>query len=351
MSATFEIKSFRDVQLSDPFFNSLKEDYKEFPKWFKSKEAEPAYIQHIDGKLTGFMYLKVEDGKVEDVQPQLVPLRRIKIGTLKVDAHGTKLGERLIKKAFDFAIVQQADEIYLTTFPKHKSLIQMLEGYGFTKVGTKTTYNGVEDVFTKNLIPSNAKGIVQQDYPLIDIRKANYYLIAIKPEWHSQLFPDSLLKTESYDLVSDISHTNSINKIYICAMKGISTLKPKDVLIIYRMSDGMGPAEYRSVATSVCIVEDVRNRSNFSSVEEFLSYAKPFSVFDEYTLKRWWNRENMHVIKMSYNAAFTKRVIRKTLADDIGLDRTEYWGFMKLSKEQFLSIANIGGVDARLIIR
>jgi hypothetical protein len=351
MADTLQVKLFRDIPLDDPFFDSLKQDYKEFPQWFGAKASEPAYVQYTDNKLTGFMYLKVEEGSVTDVDPPLVPLRRIKIGTLKVDAHGTKLGERLIKKAFDFGIIRRAEEIYVTIFPKHKPLIQMLEGYGFIPVAIKKTVNGEETVLIKNLAHSNLTGDIRKDYPLIDTRKSECYLLGIKPEWHSQLFPDSLLKNESYDLLSDTSHTNSISKTYICAMRDVENLRKKDLLIIYRTKDSLGSAEYRSVATSVCVVEEIRNKNSFKNIGEYIKYTEPFSVFSEAELRYWWTRENMHVVKMLYNAAFTKRVIRKTLADKIGLDRTGYWGFMHLSKEQFLNIMDIGGVDARLIIR
>ena len=125
MSNTLEIKFFRDVSLSDPFFNSLKQDYKEFPEWFKRKSSETAYVQYTDDILSGFMYLKIEDGEAEDIEPILPSKRRIKIGTLKVDAHWTKLCERMVKKAIDSAIVNNVQELYVTIFPKHKPLISL----------------------------------------------------------------------------------------------------------------------------------------------------------------------------------------------------------------------------------
>lgn len=134
-------------------------------------------------------------------------------------------------------------------------------------------------------------------------------------------------------------------------MQGVEALRARDLLVIYRMSDGQGPAEYRSVATSICVVEEVRNKYAFGSAAEYLSYTEPFSVFNDIELRRWWKRENMHVRKMLYSAAFTKRVTRKILADDIGLDRTEYWGFMRLSQEEFLNTVATGGVHASLIVR
>lgn len=35
-----EIKKFAEINLNDPFFDSLKRDYSDFPKWFKRKERK-----------------------------------------------------------------------------------------------------------------------------------------------------------------------------------------------------------------------------------------------------------------------------------------------------------------------
>lgn len=351
MANTIEEKLFRDIPLDDHFFDSLKKDYREFPDWFRGKSTESAYVQYSDEQLIGFMYLKTEEGEVNDVEPVLSSAKRIKIGTLKVEAHGTRLGERLIKKAFDHAIIKQVEEVYLTVFPHHKPLISMLEEFGFLKKGQKKTENGVEAVFIKSFNPSDIVGDIRKDYPFFDIRQVNYFLLAIRPQWHTQLFPDSLLNTDRYDLLSDVSHTNSITKTYICSMVDAAKLHPKDMVVIYRMKDDRGPAEYRSVATSVCVVEDMRNKNTFTDIGEYLAYTKPYSVFNERELRDWWSRAELFVIKMLYNAAFTKRVIRRTLAEEVGLDRGEYWGVLPLSQAQFLDITELGGVDGRLIIR
>ncbi len=350
MANTLEVKAFRDIPLNDPFFNSLKQDYREFPNWFDSKASEPAYVQYTDTKLTGFMYLKLEDGEIKDVNPPLPPSKRIKIGTLKVIPHGTRLGERLIKKAIDHAIVKQAEEIYVTVFPRHKPLISMLEELGFRSAGTKETVNGSETVLLKDFDQSKLSGNIRKDYPLMNTRQTSFYLLAIKPQWHSKLFPDSLLETESYDLLSDISHTNSISKTYICSMEGVEAIRAKDLLVIYRTTDRPDQAEYRSVATSICVVEEMRTKSTFTDLKEYLDYTKPFSVLSDSELRRWWNRSSLFVIKMLYNAAFTQRAIRKTLTEDVGLDRDVYWGVLPLSQKQCLKIMNLGGVDGRLIV-
>lgn len=124
------VKRFHDIDLSDPFFDSLKEGYKEFASWFQRKADETAYVMEESGKLQAFLYLKVEEGAVTDVTPNLPPCRRIKLGTFKVNPHGTKLGERFLKRAIDYAIRHSAPELYVTVFAQHAPLINLFTRYG-----------------------------------------------------------------------------------------------------------------------------------------------------------------------------------------------------------------------------
>ena len=59
------IKFFREIDLSDPFFESLKEDYPGFSEWFerKSSEGKFAFVQYNRaGQLQAFLFLKIENG-------------------------------------------------------------------------------------------------------------------------------------------------------------------------------------------------------------------------------------------------------------------------------------------------
>jgi len=78
----------------------------------------------------------------------------VKLGTFKIDAHGTKLGERFIRVMFDYACRNRINEIYVTIFDKHVSLISLLTKYGFELVSrkNKTTKDGQEGVYFKTLI-------------------------------------------------------------------------------------------------------------------------------------------------------------------------------------------------------
>ncbi|MCX0367818.1 GNAT family N-acetyltransferase, partial [Clostridium perfringens] len=208
----FEYKKFKDINLSDNFFDSLKKDYSEFENWFikKATKDESAYTQTINNKIEGFLYLKVEKGPITDITPQLKDNKIIKIGTMKINPHGTRLGERFIKKSIDYAIQNDAKVIYVTVFDKHKALINMYIKYGFEEFGTKSSPNGTEKVLVKRLDVN--KNDFVKDYPLIN-RTVNSYGLSIKPNFHTKLFPDSILKTEDFDIVRDVSHTNSIEKI------------------------------------------------------------------------------------------------------------------------------------------
>lgn len=111
---------FQQVNLEDPFFTSLKEDYDGFEEWFQRKSDSEAYIQRKDdGELEAFLYLKIEEGAVEDVNPSLPEDKHLKVGTFKIDAHNTKLGEYFIQLIMRVAVYKQVGDIYVTIFEKH----------------------------------------------------------------------------------------------------------------------------------------------------------------------------------------------------------------------------------------
>ena len=58
----------------------------------------------------------------------------------------------------------------------------------------------------------------------------------------------------------------------------------------------------------------------------------------------------MVVIKMLYNVAFTKRVIRKDLIEQAGLDGQVRWSLLSLTDAQFKKIIEMGKADERYFI-
>lgn len=61
------------------------------------------------------------------------------------------MGERFVRKIFDFAMPYDIQEIYVTIFDKHQGLIKLLKRYGFKLCSRKNleTKNGCEGVYFK----------------------------------------------------------------------------------------------------------------------------------------------------------------------------------------------------------
>jgi len=348
----FSYCDINSLNLNDSFFDSLRADYAEFQDWItrKARAGEKAYVSlDEDGNIDGFLYLKIEDSPLIDVTPPLPPAHRLKIGTFKIDPRGTRLGERFIKKALDHAFYEKTSEVYVTVFSKHDYLINLLQRYGFTDTAEKNTPNGTEQVLLKKI--GVMRGNVRLDYPCVN-RQSRKFLLSLYPQWHTRLLPDSILNNENpEEIVTDVSHTNSIHKIYLTKMEGTGSLRNGDTLVIYRTSDGQGPAHYRSVATSICVVEEVRNINEFATIDDFLAYASSYSIFDEKELRTFFSRKNYPIIiKFTYNSALIKRVNRAYMLENLGMNPTQYWGFFQLSDAEFNGIVDKGGVHEGLII-
>ncbi|MHC3921712.1 GNAT family N-acetyltransferase [Alcaligenes nematophilus] len=349
---TLQIEKFNNINLDDEFFDSLKNSYKEFNEWFenKGKNGESAYISKEDYDITGFLYLKLETEEHKDINPSLKSKKRTKIGTFKIDARGTKMGERFVKKIFDHATHHEVEEVYVTIFPEFQTLINLLERYGFERHGTKTTENGTEIVYLKKIDMLFDYDLVKT-YPLIDNKNGNSHLIAIQPKWHTRLLPDSILKNEDErDLIEDISHTNSIHKVYLCNMSGVENINPGDRILIYRPGE-TDPKWFKSVATSICVAEEYKNINEFKSKDDFIKYCAPYSVFTQEELEKFWKEKKYpHIIKFMYNVALRKRPNMRSLVEDFGFDRTAYWGYREISNAQLAEIAIAGGINESLII-
>lgn len=150
---SFQYKKFKDVNLSDPFFNSLKSDYPKFEAWFASKGEAQAYVSYNEQNvIDGFLYLKIEEEVLNDMSPPYPLKKRIKCGTFKIDGHGTRLGDRFVRKIFDFALSCNVEVIYVTIFDKHEGLIKLLTNYGFRLASRKNeeTPSGKEGVYFKD---------------------------------------------------------------------------------------------------------------------------------------------------------------------------------------------------------
>ena len=341
---------FGKIDLNDTFFDSLKEDYVGFDKWFIKKYDEEAYItiNSNNGMLLSFLYLKVEDENenYSNINPLFLPKRRLKIGTFKVISNGFRLGERFVKIIFDNALKNHVQEIYVTIYdkrPEQRRLIDLLEQWGFVLWGTK---GEGELVYVRDFSPKFDIENLKACFPYISKGK-NAYIVPIYPEYHTELLPDSILNTESpEEFIEDFPHRNCINKVYVSrSMEPYPSVG--DILVFYRTG-----GYYKSVVTTVGEVLEVK--TDFQDENDFILYCRKKSVYPEQALREMWrySTRKPFVVNFLYAYSFPHRINMKELIDLkvlTGINDAPR-GFKPITKEQFEIILKETRSDESFII-
>lgn len=352
-------KYFGDINLQDSFFDSFREDYIGFDSWFRKKSNDAiAYITYNADRLLSFLYMKPEDEheNYSDISPIFKPKRRLKIGTFKVISNGLRLGERFLKIIFDNALQYRVDEIYVTVFDKRdeqRRLIALLEDWGFNYYGTKESPSGTELVYVRDFTPAYNPAEPKKTFPYFS-GSNRFFLISIYPDYHSELLPDSYLRTESpEDFIEHKPHRNALSKVYI-SRSFERDIRKGDILLFYRTAH-KGPAYYTSVLTTIAIVED--KIENIADEKDFILKCRKRSVFtDEELVKHWnWSPNNRpFILNFLYDISFPlgKRINRQKLLE-LGIisgAENELRGLKEISKEQFEKIIKETGTNESLIV-
>lgn len=341
---------FGKIDLNDTFFNSLKEDYAGFDKWFIKKYDEEAYItiNSNNGMLLSFLYLKVEDENenYSNINPRFSSKRRLKIGTFKVISNGFRLGERFMKIIFDNALKNHVQEIYVTVYdkrPEQRRLIDLLEQWGFVLWGTK---GEGELVYVRDFSPQFNIDNLKSCFPYISKGK-QAYIVPIYPEYHTELLPDSILNTESpEEFIEDFPHRNCINKVYVSrALEPYPSVG--DILIFYRTG-----GYYKSVVTTIGEVQEIK--FDFQNEDEFIVYCRKKSVYPEQSLRDMWrySRKKPFVVNFLCAYSFPHRINMKELIDLGVLSSVNDAprGFRPINREQFEAILKETKSDESFIV-
>lgn len=351
---------FGNENIDDSFFDSFKEDYPEFEKWFRKKANEPIYVSKDENdNILAFLYIKVENQNENytDIDPIFQPKKRLKIGTFKVILNGFRLGERFLKIVFDNALKQKVEEIYVTIFEKRdeqRRLINLLEEWGFTKWGYKISTG--EIVIVRNFFKKFNKNNPKLTYPYISLNSENkIFIVPIYPDYHTELFPDSILRTESPEnFKEDKPHRNAISKVYISRSIERNVNKG-DILLFYRTAEKDKAAYYSAVITTIGVVEE--KIENIKGEQDFILKCRKRSVFNDDELKKWWNNKPnfrpfiinfLHV----YSFQLGQRINRAKLLE-LGVltgEENELRGLKKISKENFLKVIKEAKFDESIII-
>ncbi|WP_341199749.1 PIN domain-containing protein [Croceibacter atlanticus] len=341
---------FGNLNINDTFFDSFKQDYAEFGNWFNRKADNISYVCITDGDVKAFLYLKQEntDEIYNDITPAFPQKKRLKIGTFKVTSTGYKLGERFLKVIFDNAIQYDVEEIYVTIFNKRDEqlrLIYLLEDWGFKHWGTKTTDNGIEQVYVRQCKPTPNLQQPKLSFPAVS-KNTTKWIVSIYPQYHTELFPDSILNNESpQDFTENEPYRNAIKKVYISRAYNRG-LNGGDLVLFYRTG-----GHYAGVVSTIGVVENIV--TNIRDESHFVELCRKRSVFDDKELKKYWNwnkNNRPFIVNFLYIDSFPMPKVNLKKLRDLNIIQNAPRGFESISDDKFEQILKEARANESYII-
>ena len=363
MAGKFSRKSFADINLDDPFFDSLKKDYpgnkhsRGFIEWFQNKAAEGKYALVFEDEQGVGAFVNLKPGEVEEIKlidgSSLPAALRLKITTIKIDERyrNRRIGEGAIGLTLWQWRDQGADEIYVTVFDKHISLIALLEKYGFVHVGNNL--NG-ERVYVKNRRKLDFSDPCKA-FPFLSNNINHAGCLAIDMEYHDTMFASSDLANTLQDRV-DISVANGLKKVYLGSPSNLA-FKVGDLVFIYRKyTGGQGRPGHKSCITTYCVVTKIikvkENNRIIISYDEYRKAIGNKSVFNDSELEKKYNTsQNLTLIELLYYGYFGagNNVNWMWLKNNGCWPETHPMSF-RYTREQFDKIMKEGKVDVSNVI-
>ncbi len=362
MGGKFIFKKFSEINLDDPFFDSLKKDYPAntdnigFERWFEKKShvGSTALVFDDEEGLGAFICLKDENEPIVMIERTLPALPRIKISTLCLAERyrGLRLGEGAIGLILWKWQKSRAQEIYVTVFEKQNMLIGNLERFGFQLSGHNK--NG-ECIYIKSRI-----GVIYDDpyraFPFINSAFQNAGYLVVDDVYHDTLFPYSELKNTLQEQVA-LSVANGLTKIYIGSPTSPPPYQIGEPILIYRKYTGTsGQKGYKSCITSFCVVTNVivakANNNCKISFDELLKLIGNKSVFDENEiLDKYNNERTLFIIEMLYYGFFgAGNNVNWAWLKNNGYWPNSYPTITRLKPEQFNAILKEGNIDVSNVI-
>lgn len=294
------------LDLTDPFFDSFREDYP-FDEWFPKaqREQRPCWVIERDGALAGLCLVKDETSR-NDLG---LGGPTLKISSLKVSAEhsGFRFGELLLRAAFIHAAAAGYEHIYLSAYDHHESLIRLLEEFGFQQRPEIRTAG--EHYFHKTLRPEadNEHGdVAPLDHhrrygpPALPPDPPETYLVPIEGRYHRLLFPDA--ETQLQLAVADPpAYSNAIRKAYLCRAS-TRQLEAGGVIAFYQSGS----------AQSVAVIGVVEATFRGSDPAEIVQFVGNRTVYALEEIERMCSESEVLGILFRHDRVLSRPV---TLAD------------------------------------
>lgn len=276
--------------LDSPFFDSLRGGYPEFDTWFRSKaqEGREAWVNwEREGVIGGIcIYTLQTDEKI--TEDRILPGQALKISTFKVDDNnrGKKIGELFLKAAFRYASQNHIGNIFIHgDMSRHHFLFEMLEDFGFYKVGYHPGTDERDAVYLKEhpIEPPVTADLTDFEYSrryFPHFRSDEHilkFVVPIQPDFHRILFPDyeSPVDRQPSLFASQNSAGNAIKLAYLCHAQ-TKDMPPGSVVLFYRSGD-------ERAITSLGIVESYETSTD---ADEIAAKVKRRTVYTMQEIKR-----------------------------------------------------------------
>ena len=274
-----DFRPMYSVDLRDPIFDSLRQDYEGFDDWFRrgAREGRHGWIVTApDGLCAGLCILKPDDdqyalgGKV------------LKVSTFKVapEHQGNRYGELLLKTLFDYIRLNSYERVWVTVFERHMPLVALFEQFGFDRLQRVSPLG--ELVYAKSFrpAPSDLVGLgnlemhVRFGPPCVQLTARRTFLVPIQPRFHRMLFPEYPDPVQPLFQADPGPFGNALRKAYLCN-SAITSITPGATLLFYRSGDA------RAV-TTVAVVDSVLRSS---SVEQLVRFVGQRTVYSELEIR------------------------------------------------------------------
>jgi rRNA-processing protein FCF1/predicted RNA-binding protein with PUA-like domain len=336
-----------NLDLEDPIFDSLKEDYEKFKfgKWFKkiSREGRKCWVHYKeDGGIGALLIYKFEDEPI-DSAPPLPRRKRLKISTFVVTDVGHKIGELFIKLALDISVKNNLSEIHLTHFTRPEDrLVELISEYGFYKAAVNQRG---EEVFIKKVEPGaemieglSPVEIAKRFYPCFyDGTQVKKFIIPIKPEYHNRLFTDFLgRQTTIPEHGGDfIVEGNTIKKAYLSHSR-IRKMEAGDIVLFYRSKD-------QSRVTSIGVIESVNTKVR--DAEKIIRFVGKRTVYSWDEIEEFAKKPTTVILFLHH--FHLKNPLHLDKLKEMGVLTSAPQSIIEISDEKYLQIKREGGIDER----
>lgn len=271
--------------LETEFFDSLREGYAPFDNWFrdKAREGRTAWVYWEAPNILGAICIYVRQEN-ETITEEGLTLNgpALKLSTFKVgpNVRGKKIGELFLKTAFRYASLNRLENIFVHgDSDQHRFLYDLLEDFGFERVGIHPGSNGRDVVYLK---AHPALPPISELSPFDYLRRyfphyksdssVGKVIVPIRPHYHGILFPDytpPVLHQLQLFRPSNAAG-NAIKMAYLCYAP-MKHIEPGAVALFYRSND-------QQAITSIGVVEEYKSLTDAAEIAQLVSRRTVYSM-------------------------------------------------------------------------